>query len=104
MQLARHFTRTNVLTHLRENAGKRYTPTQIGHLFKRPTDQAREMLTELFEAGQVRRMVDGKTRMFFIPAPEELRERPTRIVGTGELCGWEAGLRRFSDLCMLARG
>lgn len=44
----------------------------------------------------------GTTRVFFVAAPSS-EPRPERIVGRGELRGWEAGLRRFEALCMTAR-
>ncbi|WP_183031696.1 hypothetical protein [Cupriavidus sp. UME77] len=96
------FTRKSVLAYLQERTGQRFTPTQIANNFKRSTAEAREVLADLHENELIRSGVDGTTRVFFVAAPSS-EPRPERIVGRGELRGWEAGLRRFEALCMTAR-
>ncbi|MGT2505721.1 hypothetical protein [Cupriavidus basilensis] len=55
------------------------------------------MLDDLHANELIRSGVDGTTRVFFVAAPAS-QPRPERIVGRGELKGWEAGLRRFEAL------
>ena len=102
MPRAMKFTRKSVLIYLQERTGQRFTSTQIANNFKRSNAEAREVLDDLHENELIRSGVDGTTRVFFVAAPGS-EPRPERIVGRGELKGWEAGLRRFEALCMTAR-
>ncbi|MDW3683061.1 hypothetical protein RA280_15150 [Cupriavidus sp. CV2] len=102
MPRALKFTCKVVLEWLQDRAGQRFTPTQIANTFKRPLAEAREMLVALHENEQIRSGVNGTTRVFFVAVPGG-EPRPERIVGRGELKGWEASLRRFEALCMTAR-
>ncbi|MGT2493069.1 hypothetical protein ACU4GD_27795 [Cupriavidus basilensis] len=92
-----------MLLHLQDRAGQRFAPKQIAHMFQRATVEARELLDALFEEGLVRSGVDGTTRVFYIAGPQDQPRTSDRIVGRGELKGWEAGLRRFEALCMTVR-
>lgn len=103
MPRALKFTRKSVLAYLQERTGQRFTPTQIANNFKRSNAEAREVLDDLHANELIRSGVDGTTRVFFVAAPGSSEPRPERIVGRGELRGWEAGLRRFEALCMTAR-
>lgn len=104
MPRLRRLTSKNVLAYLQDRAGHRFAPAQLADAFKRTTAEAREVLDELVMNELARSCVDGTTRKFYVPAAGDVVRTTERIVGKGELKGWEAGLRRFQALCMTARG
>ncbi|KAF3997522.1 hypothetical protein [Glaciimonas immobilis] len=80
------FCPEDVATHIRNNPGIRYIGHDIAKSFRVKSSDMRMMLSELAEAGKISVSGHGKSRVYFVRSPAEIRasqglnERPLLTV------------------------
>jgi hypothetical protein len=92
-----------ILRFLRANAGSRFNEPHIAQRMKVSVAAARRALRLLASNGDVIIARALGTMHVYFAASAQAIESP-RIVGKGELKGWESGIRRLSELRMAPRG
>ena len=68
MTMKKIFDQKNVLAHMQENIGTRYTAAVLAGIFKVGAATMREMLSELLTTKKID-CVSGHSKFFFVPKP-----------------------------------